>query len=286
MSGQTTSLRILLTLAITVWSTPLFATQATSTYLFFPVDHLYPHYLANPLRSSFSFQMLNFSASDIPQSSHKRFDLNLGGTFGILRRHPRGQSNLGWQLSIEAGFRGQFDTEYSEDNLGWDGLYALFLDYRPSQQLAFRFGFHHTSSHIGDEFAERTGRQRINYTRQEIRLGTLWNFAQHWQTYAEVANGYDLRNSQLQKPGRFEGGIQYDHKTLFNPHLGGYAALDISGYAENDWQRNISFQAGISWPAKERHWRLGLEYYDGRSQLGEFFQYHEHYLGIGIWLDL
>jgi hypothetical protein len=34
------------------------------------------------------------------------------------------------------------------------------------------------------------------------------------------------------------------------------------------------------------HWRVGFEYYDGRSPIGEFFQYRERHLAFGLWIDL
>ena len=263
-----------------------FADDRHSEFDFFPIDHLYPIYIANPLRSTFSFQPLYFSSSDIPASSDRRFDLNMGGTLGIARLHPQDSPELGWQLSLEAGFRGQFDTEYSEDNVGWDGHYALYLDYRHHDSIAYRVGLHHTSSHVGDEYAERTGRQRINYTRQEVLVGAAWHFQPDWLTYLEVARTYDRRNTAVQRSGRAEWGVQYDKDNLFTARLGGYVALDLSTYEENDWERNTTLQAGIRWSAQERLWRLGIEYYDGRSQLGEFFQRHEKYLSLGLWLDI
>lgn len=253
---------------------------------FFPADHLYPHYIANPIRSSFSFQPTNFSRSEIPQSGDQRFGIDMGANIGIARLHPKNNPDIGWDLTLEAGFRGQFDIEHSEDNLGWDGNYALFLDYRHNTKIAYRLGLHHTSSHIGDEYAERTGRQRINYTRQEIRLGSIWSFADNWQTYIEVARTNDRRNKALQQSGRAEWGLQYDHSTFFTQRIGGYAALDMSSYEENNWHANTTVQFGISWPTKKRKWRLGIEYYDGRSQLGEFFQFAEKYLSLGLWMDL
>lgn len=264
----------------------LLAEAQSLRFNFFPADHLYPHYIANPIRSSFGFKSMNFSHSEIPQSGDQRFGLNMGANLGLIRLHPEKNPDRGWNLSLEAGFRGQFDTEHSQDNIGWDGHYALFLDYRHSHKIAYRLGLHHTSSHIGDEYAERTGQQRINYTRQEIRLGSIWNFADHWQSYIEVARTNDRRNKALQQPGRAEWGLQYDHSTFFSQRIGGYAALDISGYEENNWQANTTLQIGISWPTLERQWRLGLEYYDGRSQLGEFFQFEERYLSLGLWMDL
>lgn len=260
--------------------------QSPWTFNFFSDDHLYPHYIANPIRSSFSFQAQYFSYSEIPQSTDRRFDLNMGGIFSLIRLQPDNDPLRGFELSLEAGFRGQFDTGHSEDNIGWDGHYALYLDYRHNQKIAYRLGLHHTSSHVGDEYAERTGRQRINYTRQEVRLGSTWSVTNHWQTYVEIARSYDLRNKTLQQSGRAELGLQYDHPGFFTNRIGGYAAIDISAYEENNWSANTTLQAGINWPTAKRQWRLGIEYYDGRSQLGEFFQFHEKYLSLGLWLDL
>lgn len=229
---------------------------------------------------------MNFSNSDIPQTGDQRFGLNMGANLGLVRLHPKNNPDVGWDLTLEAGFRGQFDANYSEDNIGWDGHYALFLDYRPNKKIAYRMGLHHTSSHIGDEYIERTGRQRINYTRQEIRLGSVWSFSENWQTYLEVARTNDRRNRSLQQSGRAEVGLQYDHSSFFNQKIGGYAALDISSYEENNWHTNTTVQLGISWPTQTRKWRLGIEYYDGRSQMGELFQFNEKYISLGLWMDL
>lgn len=257
-----------------------------SIYEFFPTTHIYPHYIANPIRSHFSFQPLFISHSDIPQTGDNRFDLNLGASFGLLRLYPENNPQKRWQLTLEAGFRGQFDNQYSQDNIGWDGHYALFVDYRHHDHLAHRIGIHHTSSHVGDEYMERTGRNRINYTREEIRLASAWQFTPQWLTYIEVAEAYILRNKNIQQSGRAEWGIQYDHTSFFTSRIGGYVALDISAYEENHWNGNASLQFGISWPSRERRWRLGFEYYDGRSQMGEFFQHNDTYLSLGLWQDI
>lgn len=145
--------RLILSTGILIQPHSLLAETQFSQFSFFLVDHLYPHYIANPVRSTFSFQAMKFSNSDIPQSGDQRFGINMGANLGLVRLHPE-----------------------NNPDVGWDGHYALFLDYRHSKKIAYRLGIHHTSSHIGDEYIERTGRQRINYTRQEIRLGNAWSF--------------------------------------------------------------------------------------------------------------
>lgn len=259
--------------------------QKTSS-VFFPQDNLYPDYIANPIRSTFSAQTMFFEKTSIANTSRRRFDLKLGGRLGIFRRQSLTNKHKAWQLTLEGGFHGQFDADKSEDNIGWDGIYSISIDVRSSDALAYRLGVHHLSSHIGDELAERTGRKRINYTRQETRAGLTWLFASHWQSYAEIGWGHDLRNKTLQRPWRTELGIQYEKPRYFFEQLGWYMALDLSSYEENKWDINTSLQMGIVSVHKKRRWRLGLEYYDGRSQIGEFFQDSEKYIGLGIWVDI
>lgn len=189
-------------------------------------------------------------------------------------------------MTLGAGFHGEFDPASSEDNVGWDGIMALSLEMRFNETLAHRFGMHHISSHVGDELIERTGHKRINYTRQEIRYGLMWFMAPYWQSYFEVGRGYDLRNKFLQRRWRSELGIQYENNRYWSSKLGWYMAADFSSYEENNRDINSAIQLGIVTSANNRNFRLGLEFYNGRSLLGEFFQVNEKYIGLGLWIDI
>lgn len=250
---------------------------------FFPQDQLYPAYIANPLRSTFSFQTLFFEQSSIASTGLRRFDLKLGGRLGVYRKVSEQRK---WQFTLEGGFHGQFDRDHTEDNVGWDGIYAMSFDVLESKNIAWRVGLHHISSHIGDEIIQRTGRTRVNYTRQEVRAGLMWMFLPDWKSYTEVGWAYDFNNKVLQKPLRAELGIQYEKlRNVFNS-FGFYTALDVSSYEESNWNINTAFQIGFLSANDERRWRFGLELYDGRSSLGEFFQDNEKYIGIGLWIDI
>ena len=254
-----------------------------SPSVFFPQDQVYPVYLASPLRSTFSFQTLFLDRSSIANTGLQRFDLKLGGRLGVYRKSTKQRI---WQLTLEGGFHGQFDLEHSEDNIGWDGIYAISFDVLENKNIAWRLGLHHISSHIGDEIIQRTGRTRVNYTRQEARAGVVWMFSPNWQSYSEIGWAYDFNNKVLQKPLRAELGVQYEKLRNVFKTFGLYAALDLSIYEESNWDINTTFQVGLLSASDERRWRLGLEYYDGRSSLGEFFQDNEQYIGIGIWIDI
>lgn len=250
----------------------------------FPEQQLYPVNLADPRRIQFAAKYLYFSHTGIASTSDRRFDLKLGGRFGLLHLPKEGSEDLGWLLSLDAGFHGQFDVSASQDNIGWDGIYALMLSYRPDQTMAFKIGAYHISSHVGDEYIERTGRTRINYTREELQAGMNLSLSDRWQWYIEAGRAYDLRNQQLQEPWRAQTGLQY--RSAGRQQQAWYAGLDIGATEERDWQKDISLQLGWQIPTATRVWRVGLEAYDGKAQLGEFFQDDERYLGLGLWLDV
>ena len=273
------------------WMQPAIANESSiydnnkSGGVIFPQTQLYPHYIANPLRPSFSFQNISYSKTEITDTSLHRYDLKVGGHLGIYRSQPE-KTNRGWQLTFGAGFHGEFDPASSEDNVGWDGIFSLSLEMRFNKTLAHRFGTQHISSHVGDELIERTGIKRINYTRQEIRYGMMWFMSPHWQSYIEIGKAYDLRNKLIQKSWRSELGFQYENKKYWMSNLGWYLAADFSSYEENDWDINTSLHLGIITTKKERNYRFGFEFYEGRSPLGEFFQANEKYIGIGLWIDI
>ncbi len=252
-----------------------------------PPSGLYPHYMADPMRAQSALTVLGMISSDIPDTGGGRFGLRLGGRFAMLRYHPQDNPDVGWQLDLEGGFFGHFDAAHSLDNIGWDGVYGLLLSYRPGPRLAFRFGRLHDSAHIGDEYAERTGRQRIGYTREELVLGVSWQAAPRWRVYGEA--GYDPDPKEFQSPFRGQAGVEYSGtRRWYRGRLSWYAALDIRAFEENDWEPRTTAQIGFILPFSRGtgRYRFALEYCDGRSVLGEFFSHDESYVGVGWYFDL
>jgi hypothetical protein len=253
----------------------------------FPLEDLYPQYAADPHRVGFGFQYLSYTKTGIADSGNSRIDLRAGGRFGIVRVMQQGRNGRGWQLSVEGGFNALFDVDYSLDNIGWDGRYGLVLTAAPTRELAFKIGALHDSSHVGDEYMERTGRRRIGYTRHELAGGISWFINDHWRTYAEVGWGYQMSNDELMKPGRAQLGIEFESaKILWKGRTGWYGALDLSAMEERDWRMDISLQTGFVRHSFGRTWRFGIAWYNGRPPIGEFFQNTERYIGLGLWLDV
>ncbi|HMA66931.1 MAG TPA: DUF1207 domain-containing protein [Desulfosalsimonadaceae bacterium] len=269
-------------------SPPAFSVGSGWKGRFVPAGRLYPVYPADPLGPTVALNAVRYSDSDIAEAGDKRYVFRIGGRLGLLRVFPADHPEHGLQLNLHGTFLGMFDRSHSLDNIGWDGLYGIDLTWRGSSPVAVKFGINHDSSHVGDEYAERTGRKRIEYTRQEWILGLARSFGEHLRTYAETGWAFDLR-SDWQEKWRLQAGLEFrDEDGLWGDWLGYYAAADLTSFEESDWEPDVTVQAGLLVPVAEsrRNFRIGLEYRDGRSVIGEFAKCEESYWAWGIWIDL
>jgi hypothetical protein len=253
-----------------------------------PPADFYPQYIADPRRPQSALLLIHPLDTEIPESEGGRVGVRLGGRFALFRVHPEGSPDRGWQLDLEAGFSSHFDMENALDNIGWDGFYGLMLSWRPGPDLGFRVGTLHDSAHVGDEYAERTGRRRIGYTREELVAGISWSFRDRWRSYAEIGHAYgDIDDFQAR--WRLQGGLEYiGRRHFWNNRMPWYAAADITAFEESDWQLTVAAQLGLILPTGRgtSRFRVALEFVDGRSVLGEFFFRDESYLALGLFFDL
>jgi len=252
--------------------------------IWFPPDDFYPRYIADPLRPQNALTLQWLADTELRETGDKRFGLRLGGTFGIYRWHPEGDPERGWQLNFEGGFAGQFDIDYSWDNTGWDGFYGLYLNWMLTPDLGFRLGTQHNSSHVGDEYIERTGQRRVHYTREEGALGVSWSFKPRWTFYGELGYGNGIAGSLT---ARVETGLQYiSAQSHWKNRASWYAALDIRTYEETDWSTRFTAQLGYLIPVGARtQYRFAIEFGTGRSVMGQFHWKEETWLGVGWWVD-
>lgn len=254
-----------------------------------PATELYTRPIADPHRPGFSVTYRHYAKSEIIDAGRSRIGIKLGGSYGLFRLHPAGKPDRGIQLDVGGNFLGQFDLDHGLDNIGWDGLYHFVLTGGDGGGTAVKFGTSHDSSHVGDEYAERTGRRRLGYTREEVVLGVSKEFFLLWRAYIEAGRAYHLSNEAVMEPWRSQIGLEFE--TQRQGTGGGtawYVAADGSFFQENDWHGNVTLQLGLVISQDEigRRYRFGVEYYRGRSVLGEFFQNHETSLSFGFWWDL
>jgi len=253
--------------------------------VWFPAADFYPRYIADPLRPQNALTLQWLSDTEVPETGAQRFGLRLGGSFGIRRWHPEGEPDKGWQLSFEGGFSGSFDITWNWDNTGWDGFYGVYMSRMISPELGFRFGSQHDSSHIGDEYTQRTGIERIHYTREEALFGVAWTFQPNVTFYSELGWGNGLRGGMT---FRLESGVQYvSDQKYWKGRASHFAAVDFRTYEETNWSARLTVQAGYWIPVGDRSsvYRVALEYGTGRSVMGQFLWEKETWFAIGWYYD-
>ena len=59
-------------------------------------------------------------------------------------------------------------------------------------------------------------------------------------------------------------------------------------WEENDWDYSNSLQIGFRTEVGQigRQYRIVIQFYDGRSQIGEFFKMEEQHLSFGFIIDI
>ena len=255
------------------------------TGIWFPPNDFYPRYIADPLRPQNALTIQWLPHTELEDTTAGRFGLRTGGTLGIYRWHPEGDTDLGWQLSFEGGMSAQFDIGYSWDNTGWDGFYGLTLAWKPKHNLGFRIGSKHDSSHIGDEYSDRTGIQRIHYTREDAILGVSWELMPRWVLYSELGYGNGYAGSLT---ATIQVGTQYNtEQTYWKNRASYFVAFNSRSYEESDWRTRVTIQTGFMIPVGNRSsvHRIAIEAGLGRSVMGQFAHYDESWVAIGWFYD-
>ncbi len=256
------------------------------TGLLFPGDDLYPPYLADPHRPGFGVQKQWYTRSAIPAASSDRLNLRVGAVFGVYRATTPEETLRAWQVGVIGAFDGMFDLGHQQDNIGWNGNYGLQWSASLPRGVAAKVGWFHRSSHLGDEYVERTGAKRIGYTREEIGGALAWSPFVGGRLYGDAGYGYGQGNRALMEPWRLQGGMEYRSPPLFwKGRFGWYGALDVTSMEERAWRADSTIQLGLLMTSAGRTWRLGLEHYRGRPTVGEFFMVTEEYLSAGLWMD-
>jgi len=266
---------------------PVWAPTATRTIRLFPGSEIYPAYLADPHQPSTGVVVGFYTRTRIPDSRSPRTALSTGGHFGVLRLASTVPTGRTWQLSIVAAFDAMFDSQYRADVMGWDGDYGLTVTTASGRSpFDFKAAILHTSSHLGDEYAERTGATRINYTREELAFGVALRLRPRLRAYGEVGAAYIMRSSG-QERWRWQGGLEYQTRpTVFGGRMAWYAAADFSGMQERDWRLDNALQGGLVTRSGDQAYRVFVQWHDGRPTLGQFTTYSEASLSLGLKIEL
>lgn len=215
-----------------------------------------------------------------------RWDSTLGGRVGVVRYGTEEASGAsGWQLDMEGAVFARLLPHEKDDLESADFRFGVPLTWSDGS-LSVKFGYYHISSHLGDEFLlKRPDYPRVNYVRDALLWGISKDLNPELRVYGETGWAYSFDGGA--KPWEFQFGGEYaqtgDDDTLLKP----FAAIHTNLRQEFNYGGNLNVVAGWQWTGSSsgRAFRVGLQYFRGKSSQYSFYQQRDRMVGGGLWFE-
>lgn len=255
-----------------------------------PVTQLFESLRADPKEPRFFVSALKVS-SEVKDTTIAA--VGFGEDFGIVR-HGLDPAK-GWQLGISAAVFAQFDLESeSSDLMNADYVIGVPFTWR-NENWSGRVRIYHQSSHLGDEYLISAEPERINLSFESLEVLLAHDFS-GMRFYGGAEYLFHREPADLAE-GLVHVGLDWRGQTsafsLSNLAAAHWVAgIDVKRWLQNDWSAQVSAKAGLEFSPLEsgnkslRHWSLLMEFFDGSSPYGQFYNDDLRYLGIAIQLGL
>ncbi|MGH8545024.1 MAG: DUF1207 domain-containing protein [Gammaproteobacteria bacterium] len=196
---------------------------------------------------------------------------------------------IDWQAGLQAGVFSIFDLNAdSSDLINSDFFVGLPISARYGP-LSAQVRVFHQSSHLGDEFLLRprgagatVDRINLSYEGADLRLSV-----KPWDWLRLYAGGGAIFDAEPDLDAWMaQGGFEITSPDpIYSNLLYPIVALDVQSFEESDWGVNYSARAGVEvrseWLAARRL-QLVMEYFNGRSPNGQFYDRDIEYFGPGL----
>lgn len=214
------------------------------------------------------------------------WDSALGARMGLLSYGTEGTPRPdGCELGVEGAAFPRLDLE--NDRI------LESVDFRFGVPLTFGFGayqakvaYYHSCSHLGDQYMLLfPDLVRTNYTRDAIVWGNSYYLIDDLRLYAEMSWGFHTWGAA--KPWEFEFGAEYSPAGGAGSFWGSpFAAINEDLRQDVGYSGNFTAQAGWQWRGRTtRLFRIGIQYFTGKSEQFQFVNRYEESVGVGVWYD-
>ncbi|CAE6727761.1 MAG: DUF1207 domain-containing protein [Nitrospira sp.] len=228
----------------------------------------------------------HFGAAYHALSSGREFASAFGESFAVYRNAAPFKGE--WELGIQAGVFGVFDTERrSIDLINADYTIGVVASYRADRLSGF-VRIRHQSSHLGDEFILNNPQvMRVNLSYEEIDLKLSYDLTSWMRWYGGVGT---LVRKDPRTLGRetTQAGVELKSPWLL---AGGtirpVAYADFQANARANWAVSRSIMAGLQFENArigDRKLQVLGEYFSGPSPDGQLFSKRVEWVGLGVHL--
>ena len=171
-----------------------------------------------------------------------------------------------------------FSESFDLMNVDFIGGLATGFHWEPMSTELFVY---HQSSHLGDEILDRGDRQRIDFGYEAIRflVAGRWRFLKLYAGWKATLHAY---------PASLTGRVilQSGLEARFAPgRVPLFAALDSQVRVDRPRLRSLVVKAGVGLgraTGKHRLQYFFIEYFEGRSPMGQFYAERERYGMVGV----
>lgn len=212
-------------------------------------------------------------------------DTTIGGRIALFRKGTLGPDAEGWEFQVAGAALTRLAMDRESDVEAVDYNFATPLVYR-SGPTAYRFGYDHISSHVGDEYLIKNPRfHRVNYVRDALEFAAIHDLTDAVAVYGEA--NYAFHNSGGSEPWHFQFGAEFEPEPVPGRRGAPVAAVNTLLREEFGYEGNLGVVAGWQWRGEQRDdlLRLALTLYTGRSRQFSFFDRHETLTGAGLYYD-
>ena len=238
------------------------------------------------------FRTLFVYSADGAFKGKKFLDLEFGSDLPFFRLIDDTGSNSKEILSINV--RGAvysrfnfFSKSFNLYGMNYFGGLSLLYKAPWKANNEFELYVYHESSHLGDDYLQNNpGAYAFNYSAESVRLLhylDLFNLCQ-----LAYGGQYAVRKDTALKIGRLtlQGNLTIPLKLSF---VNAFFSADFKSRETNKWNPEYNMQFGISLSGTEsllndfHHAQsLVIEYYNGFSNLGQFYTKREQSFSVGI----
>ncbi len=226
------------------------------------------------------------SLSSHSVSSGHEFASAFGESFAVYRNAAPFQGE--WELGIQAGVFGVFDTEKrSIDLINADYTFGVVASYRADKLSGF-VRIRHQSSHLGDEFLLNNPQvARINLSYEELDLKLSYDVTTWLRLYGGVGTVVRKDPGTLGRETT-QGGAEVKSPWLFwGGKVRPVAYADFQTNARTNWAVGQSIMGGLQFENArigDRKLQVLAEYFSGPSPDGQLFTQRVEWIGMGVHL--
>jgi hypothetical protein len=206
-----------------------------------------------------------------------------GGRAGLLRYGTKDDIwPQGWQLDVAGAAFPRLDSDRNMVSTDFRVGVPLTVRQGPWE---FKFGYTHLSSHLGDLFMlNNPGYPRINYVRDSVATGLAVYLNPDLRLYAE--SGWAFHTDGGAQPWEFQFGADFSSVAPTDIRGAPFFAINAHLRQENNFGGNLTLQTGWQWRGCTGHLlRVGMDYFNGMSEQGQFYNTFEEHVGFGLWYD-